>query len=206
MESLGRGLKEIQDILNSEYKADIKDVSEKFVNPNGNHDKLGNGQNTNGNHDKCCNFEGINFIEEVLDEINAVRESTNIKVAADPGSCRNVIHPNALPSAVKIKPPNDGGELFRGWRRKHSALRDVRDDAHRPRRDAGRLRMGRCQRHPPATLHQPDMRPGGGPSRQAGRPLQQPLRRSCAARDRRLHHEAREGCCQVRPRGQPVLS
>ena len=120
LESLGRGLEEVQNAMNSE------DISDQYVNLKNNHDITGNVVDIKGNQNKLDIFlnmnelinnldksginlkqdeYGINLIEEVVDELNAVRETTRIKVAADSGSCRNVIHPKCLPSGIKIVPP-----------------------------------------------------------------------------------------------------
>ena len=42
------------------------------------------------------------MIVEELDEINAVRERTTIRVAMDSGAVKHVTHPSTLPSSVKI--------------------------------------------------------------------------------------------------------
>ena len=53
------------------------------------------------------------ILEEEADEINAVRETTTVRVAMDSGAVKSVIHPKALPSGVVIT-PNDSGKHFSG--------------------------------------------------------------------------------------------
>ena len=53
------------------------------------------------------------IIEEEGGEINAVRETTNVRVAMDLGAVKSVIHPEALPSGVAII-PNVSGKYFSG--------------------------------------------------------------------------------------------
>ena len=53
------------------------------------------------------------MVVEELEEINAVRERTTIRVAMDSGAVKHVTHPSTLPSSVKIT-PNTTGKHFSG--------------------------------------------------------------------------------------------
>ena len=58
----------------------------------------------------------MNFIgeeDEGEESVNAVQKETRIRAAMDSGSCRNVTHPNTIPSGVKIT-PNTTGKHFSG--------------------------------------------------------------------------------------------
>ena len=61
---------------------------------------------------ELAEVERIMIVEE-LDEINAVRERTTIRVAMDSGAVKHVTHPSTLPSSVKIT-PNTTGKHFSG--------------------------------------------------------------------------------------------
>ena len=61
---------------------------------------------------EIAEVERIMIVEE-LEEINAVRERTTIRVAMDSGAVKHVTHPSTLPSGVKII-PNTTGKHFSG--------------------------------------------------------------------------------------------
>ena len=61
---------------------------------------------------EIAEVERIMIVEE-LEEINAVRERTTIRVAMDSGAVKHVTHPSTLPSGVKIT-PNTTGKHFSG--------------------------------------------------------------------------------------------
>ena len=49
--------------------------------------------------------------EDEDDSLNAIKQETQVRVAIDSGSCRNVTHPKALPSGVKVDPNTTGKHL-----------------------------------------------------------------------------------------------
>jgi hypothetical protein len=57
---------------------------------------------------------GLQLMEEDEDDsLNAVKQETQVRVAIDSGSCRNVTHPKTIPKGVKIE-ENISGKHFSG--------------------------------------------------------------------------------------------
>jgi hypothetical protein len=57
----------------------------------------------------------LQLMEEDEDDatLNAIKQETQVRVAMDSGSCRNVTHPRTLPTGVK-QVPNTSGKHFSG--------------------------------------------------------------------------------------------
>ena len=53
-------------------------------------------------------MERLMMIEEQIDELNIVRDTTKVKVAMDSGAVKHVTHPSTLPSGAIITPNNTG--------------------------------------------------------------------------------------------------
>ena len=57
--------------------------------------------------------ESMMMLEEQIDELNIIRDTTTVKVAMDSGAVKHVTHPSTLPSSTIIN-PNQTGRHFSG--------------------------------------------------------------------------------------------